>query len=739
MSKQSSGKGKKDAQRDLRKTQIMPTEDMEGEDEVFDWEDVSSPAPTSSNEAGDRVNRQDRADFNQTLIDGKLPGGVEQRRKDLRRSRGRGQKDNPSPRPRKKPKPKEQRPSAAPPGIRHRSAPPPTPTPKPRPRTAPTPQERVAITLSPGSVRLDPGETEQITINLQNMGPVHGNFAIKVKCPTEGIRTELSQNLVSMAQGARATVGLTIHAPKSSTVVAGQHDFQVLVGSNQTRKRVGMTEGRITVTPYERFSFSVQPAKVKNNQSAQITINNEGNAPVRYRISGRDQTAAIDFDILEPVIEIDPGDSQTLLTTISTQSQVWFGKEERLPFEVRVATTAGEKKTERGTLLVPPRIPYLYAGIAAGLFIIMLVAFIASRGAPTLSTTQADVICNNIRWLPKDVKNIVVPACRQLRRAEALGSDIDQAKNDLGIDSGATTTTGEQTTTTGDTTNNNGTGESEVVLTAPTTDGGEATDSAETPSDTEGVTVVDTSGDNGSTGTQLAAVDWAVESAELGGASGGTQLASTQLGNGPNAIVLIGGIHSGYAPGTVQVANQLIQHFTDNPTEIPANSTLHILPNFNPDGKAAVGDRSGRFNSNGVDLNRNFDCNWTSNAVVLGQAISGSGGTSPLSEPEALAIERWMVDVQPRAVIVLGAAAPSPEIAAGGCNGATQASTNLAQTFAGASGYFVDSSGSVTGDITDWLANRDIPSIFILMSTLDGTQDYSSILQGLKVVLDVYQ
>ena len=188
------------------------------------------------------------------------------------------------------------------------------------------------------------------------------------------------------------------------------------------------------------------------------------------------------------------------------------------------------------------------------------------------------------------------------------------------------------------------------------------------------------------------------------------------------------------------ISNQIADYFKTNPTEIPENSELHILPNLNIDSPALVRDRNGRFNSNGVDLNRNFDCNWTPNAVVMGQTISGSGGSSPLSELEALAVERWINDLQPRAVIVLGASAPTPEIAAGGCNGATPESINLAETIAGASGYFVDNSTKVTGDVTDWLASRGYPSVFILLSDhVDPSLDFSGVLSGVKVVLDVYQ
>ena len=65
-------------------------------------------------------------------------------------------------------------------------------------------------------------------------------------------------------------------------------------------------------------------------------------------------------------------------------------------------------------------------------------------------------------------------------------------------------------------------------------------------------------------------------------------------------------------------------------------------------GNAVVGDRRGspllikgdvssaRFNADGVDLNRNFDCDWAPTGTWQNKTVSG--GTAAFSEPEAAAI-----------------------------------------------------------------------------------------------------
>lgn len=108
----------------------------------------------------------------------------------------------------------------------------------------------------------------------------------------------------------------------------------------------------------------------------------------------------------------------------------------------------------------------------------------------------------------------------------------------------------------------------------------------------------------------------------LGTSAGGWPMVATQFGRGPTDIVFIGGIHGGYEWNTILLAYQAIDYFLAHPADVPPSVTLTIIPSANPDGQAfvtggagrfgagevAVETTAGRFNDNGVDLNRNWDC-----------------------------------------------------------------------------------------------------------------------------------
>lgn len=186
-----------------------------------------------------------------------------------------------------------------------------------------------------------------------------------------------------------------------------------------------------------------------------------------------------------------------------------------------------------------------------------------------------------------------------------------------------------------------------------------------------------------------------------------------RLGMGSKAILLIGGLHAGFAPSSVTLTQQAIDYFQKNSQQIPASVSLWILPNLNPDSALAPGEQAGRLNGNGVDLNRNFGCNWNINATWRDQPISA--GTAPFSEPETTLLHTLITEIQPLAVIFYEARASNGLIAPGKCNDQTSGSEELAQLYHQTSGYEIYEGFSLTGDGADWLASQNIAAIAILL------------------------
>jgi hypothetical protein len=206
----------------------------------------------------------------------------------------------------------------------------------------------------------------------------------------------------------------------------------------------------------------------------------------------------------------------------------------------------------------------------------------------------------------------------------------------------------------------------------------------------------------------------------------GRPITATVFGAGPQAVALVGGIHGGYEWNTVLFAYQLIDYLAAHPEAVPPALTVYVIAAANPDGLAlttgadgrftldqlAANTRPGRLNANGVDLNRNWDCHWSTSALWGETPVSG--GSAPFSEPETQALSSFFTQPNMLAVIFWHSAASG--VFAGGCEGPYAPGEALGRVYAAASGYPFYSqftSYTVTGDATDWLSLQGIPSITV--------------------------
>jgi LysM repeat protein/predicted deacylase len=223
-----------------------------------------------------------------------------------------------------------------------------------------------------------------------------------------------------------------------------------------------------------------------------------------------------------------------------------------------------------------------------------------------------------------------------------------------------------------------------------------------------------------------------------------------RFGGGRSRLVFVGGIHGGYEWNTVLLAHQAIDYFTANPEQLPDSVTLYIIPVANPDGLAAVVGHAGRFtpdevgpdtlpgrfNGNGVDLNRNWACDWSATAYWREQEISG--GTAPFSEVEVRILRDFLGIVSADAVVFWHSAIPG--VYSGGCDGPFPEADALAAAYAEAAGYTAFETFDeypVTGDATDWLSLRGVPAITVELSTHSDT-DWAQNLAGMRALLAVY-
>ena len=209
------------------------------------------------------------------------------------------------------------------------------------------------------------------------------------------------------------------------------------------------------------------------------------------------------------------------------------------------------------------------------------------------------------------------------------------------------------------------------------------------------------------------------------------------FGSGEHQRMIVADIHGGDEWNTLTLANQLIQHLNQNPSTIPDDVTLYILPSLNPDGESRAHDKYGRLNHNGVDLNRNFPVNWLADWDRGGcwNYLPTSGGTTPGSEAETQALMNFISSHEIEALISYHSAALG--IFPGG-DPWDEHSIWLAENIAQVSTYHyppLDFGCTYSGTLPDYAVSQSIAAVDIELTNHFDT-DFDMNLNILQVLLN---
>ncbi len=247
-----------------------------------------------------------------------------------------------------------------------------------------------------------------------------------------------------------------------------------------------------------------------------------------------------------------------------------------------------------------------------------------------------------------------------------------------------------------------------------------------------------------------------IESVIIGQSVQGRPIEAYQFGSGTTDVLFVGGMHGGYEWNTVVLAYEMIDYFTENIYNLPSNLTVHIIPNANPDGLALVttgnktgritandviawsADGRGRFNANGVDLNRNFDCKWSPEATWRSRTVGA--GTAPFSESESIALRDYILEHDPVAGIFWHSVANA--VYGSECHeGVLPLTTELMNRYATAARYQaipVFDAYPVVGDIEGWMATLGKAAITVELETRDSIE-WNRNLAGTVAILNYLQ
>jgi hypothetical protein len=239
---------------------------------------------------------------------------------------------------------------------------------------------------------------------------------------------------------------------------------------------------------------------------------------------------------------------------------------------------------------------------------------------------------------------------------------------------------------------------------------------------------------------------------EIGRSVEGRPILVETFGSGPVDLIIVGGIHGGYEANSILLARRFAAHFRQEPQDLAARFTLHIIDNMNPDGLFRVtagipaeefdfesaNTPPGRFNANGVDLNRNWDATWRPVSTWRNQDVDA--GDAPFSEPETVAVRDYFLEVEPVASVFYQSAGAF--LWYSGAEEGWTPSLSLAEVYGSASGYRVvrpprrdpEEEDDITGSADDWFYKIGHRNITVELTT-HYVLEWERNLAGLRALL----
>ena len=234
---------------------------------------------------------------------------------------------------------------------------------------------RLTLILEPNLVSVTPGERVDVSLELFNQGTTVDHFKIAMsELPGEWFT--LAQDSVQLLPGSHATLSFTLHPPRTPAAAVGKHRYQLEIRSTNNTLESAAVTGQVAIEPFAEFSTDLRPAQLSHGSSAQLVIQNNGNAPAHYSIVGRDPSEEILFVAAEETIQVAPGERRVVDIQISSRQQPLLGRPKQMPFSLHILPTGDTVELQSGQSLpglldVRPRLPRWLLPVSIGLFALL--------------------------------------------------------------------------------------------------------------------------------------------------------------------------------------------------------------------------------------------------------------------------------------------------------------------------------------------------------------------------------
>jgi len=205
-------------------------------------------------------------------------------------------------------------------------------------------------------INLEPGQSANAAINLQNQGREIGSFVINIEGVSETWYSALDRPL-SLVPGEKKQVLITIHPPRNHESLSGSYPITAAV-INQNRPDEYATSGlTLNLLPYFQYSAAIEPEQLSSGQIGILTIRNEGNTSTDFVINWSDPEQSLRFTPEHPVFTVPAGEEVVAEYVVAPAKPPFIGVSKLRAFSALVSPGMGLPQTLSGQVFVKSAVP----------------------------------------------------------------------------------------------------------------------------------------------------------------------------------------------------------------------------------------------------------------------------------------------------------------------------------------------------------------------------------------------
>jgi serine/threonine protein kinase len=203
---------------------------------------------------------------------------------------------------------------------------------------------QLSVAVDQEVLQIVPGRPATIEATITNLAAEPDQVALSVSgIPATWVAPA---PLVQIPANGQVAARLSILVPESIEARAGEYPVEVRARSRQQSADGGSVLTRWSIQPFAQTTLALAPSRVETRGRARthVTIRNEGNAPMTYRLQASDSSGDLTATFDEDQVTVEPGEAARVGLRLEQPIRL-LGADQQTTVEVRTLNTLGSTPT----------------------------------------------------------------------------------------------------------------------------------------------------------------------------------------------------------------------------------------------------------------------------------------------------------------------------------------------------------------------------------------------------------